>query len=350
MEHLLTSQPIFNISKENNIKPKNRVLYKFQISEGKNGPNYLRKSYFIKLNSLPKRFKPNSKNITPAKTNEYFPLIKIVKHNNTLSNTSINEISEKNANSKNINLKLHKKYKSKDEIIKSNFRDYNEINNFNIIEDNNKDNNNIAFTEAEIINNKTIPKDNNINIHQTKERTIFREIMEKCKQKELKSIKLCKIDKNKNIKNISLEPIKSNSSRIYDNSNNNNHNPTTINSNNIDYNENDKIKVKLGSKYSVYDLSHESISRNKLYNKLNIYFNDINKRKININRNKINLTKIDLHKLKLKKYHDYKIQKYKVLIDESIKDVLGVKNNCMNWINELKEKYSDLYKGLGIEK
>ena len=345
MEHLLTSQPIFNNSKENNIKPKNRVLYKFQISEGKNGPNYLRKSYFIKLNSLPKRFKPISKNITPAKTNEYFPLIKIVKHNNTLSNTSINEISEKNANSKNINLKLHKKYKSKDEIIKSNFRHYNEIKTLNNIEDNN----NIAFTEAEIINNKTIPKDNNINMHQTKESIIFREVMEKCKQKELKYIKLCKIGKNNNIKNISIEPIKSNSSRIYNNSNNN-YKPITTNSNNIDYNENDKVKVKLGSKYSVYDLSQESISRNRLYNKLNIYFNEINKRKININRNKINLTKMDLHKLKLKKYHDIKIQKYKILIDESIKDVLGVKNNCMNWINELKEKYSDLYKGLGIEK
>lgn len=346
MEHFLTSQPILKISKENNIKPKNRVLYKFQISEGKNGPNYLRKSYFIKLNSLPKRFKPNSKNITPAKTNEYFPLIKIVKHN-TLSNTSINEKSEKNANNKNISLKIHKKYKSKDEIIKSNFRDYHEINTFNIIEDNN---NNIAFTEGEIINNKTISKDNNINMHQTNESIFFREIMEKCKQKELKSIKLCKIDKNKNIKNIFVEPIKSNSSRTYDNNNYNNYNPITINSNNIDYNENDKVKVKLGSKYSVYDLSQESISRNRLYNKLNKYFKEINKKKININRNKINLTKMDLHKLKLKKYHDNKMQKYKVLIDESIKDVLGVKNNCMNWINELKEKYSDLYKGLGIEK
>lgn len=345
MEHLLTSQPILKISKENYLKPKNRVLYKFQISEGKNGPNYLRKSYFIKLNSLPKRLKTNSKNITPAKTNEYFPLIKIVKHN-TLSNTSINEKSEKNANKKNISLKIHKKYKSKDEIIKSNFRDYNEINTFNIIEDNN----NIAFPEAEIINNKTISKDNNVNMHQTKESIIFREIMEKCKQKELKSIKLCKIDKNKNIKNIFVEPIKSNSSRTYDNNNNSNYNPININSNNIDYNENDKVKVKLGSKYSVYDLSQESISRNRLYNKLNIYFKEINKKKININHNKINLTKMDLHKLKLKKYHDNKIQKYKVLIDESIKDVLGVKNNCMNWINELKEKYSDLYKGLGIEK
>ena len=295
---------------------------------------------------MSKRFKPNSKNITPAKTNEYFPLIKIVKHN-TLSNTSINEKSEKNANNKNISLKIHKKYKSKDEIIKSNFRDYHEINTFNIIEDNN---NNIAFTEGEIINNKTISKDNNINMHQTNESIFFREIMEKCKQKELKSIKLCKIDKNKNIKNIFVEPIKSNSSRTYDNNNYNNYNPITINSNNIDYNENDKVKVKLGSKYSVYDLSQESISRNRLYNKLNKYFKEINKKKININRNKINLTKMDLHKLKLKKYHDNKMQKYKVLIDESIKDVLGVKNNCMNWINELKEKYSDLYKGSGIEK
>ena len=179
MEHLLTSQPIFNNSKENNIKPKNRVLYKFQISEGKNGPNYLRKSYFIKLNSLSKRFKPNFKNITPAKTNEYFPLLKIMR-NNTLSNTSIDEKSEKNANNKDLSLKIHKKYKSKDEIIKSNFRHYNEIKTLNHIEDNN---NNIAFTEAEVINNKTIPKDNNnINMHQTKESIIFREIMEKCKQ------------------------------------------------------------------------------------------------------------------------------------------------------------------------
>ena len=192
MEHLLTSQPILNLSKENNIKRKNRVLYKFQISEGKNGPNHLRKSYFIKLNSLSKRFRSISKNITPAKTNEYFPLIKIAK-NNTLSNTCINKQSEINLNKKEFNIKMHKRYKSKDEIIKKKIKSYNQINYFNI----NETYNNIVFRDSEFSNNKTISKDTYINIYNKKPKNFLSEIIEKNNKNELKFIKLNKIDENK---------------------------------------------------------------------------------------------------------------------------------------------------------
>ena len=58
---------------------------------------------------------------------------------------------------------------------------------------------------------------------------------------------------------------------------------------------------------------------------------------------------MDLHNIKLRNYHHRKIKKWKKLIDNNVLEVTGIKNNCMNWINELREKYSDLYKGLGVE-
>ena len=117
------------------------------------------------------------------------------------------------------------------------------------------------------------------------------------------------------------------------------------------YDNNDKNeKLKLGAKYTVFDISQDSIPKNKFYYKLNKYFIELYNKKFHSNHKKINLTKIDLHNLKLKKFHEQKIKKYKKLIDVSIKDVLEVKNNCKNWVNELKEKYNDFDKGFDIEK
>ena len=250
-----------------------------------------------------------------------------------------------NANNKSINLKIHNKIKPKDQIIKRGIKPYNQMNIFNINYTGTNTNTNTSFTDEEIPNNKAISKDKYKNIYNKKEKNIFQEVMEKCKKKELKNIKLCQIDKNMNTKNTIIEPIKSNYRKIYEKIN---YNPITINFINNDYDDNKKEKVILGSKYTINEASQDNISKKKLYNKLNQYFKGINKRKISVNRNKINLNKMDLYKLRLKKYHDNKIQKYKELIEESIKDVLGVKNNCMNWVNELKLKNNDLYKDFDL--
>ena len=44
------------------------------------------------------------------------------------------------------------------------------------------------------------------------------------------------------------------------------------------------------------------------------------------------------------------MKKCKQMIIDTVKEVNGVKNYCLNWVNELREQYSDLYKGCGIEK
>ena len=65
-------------------------------------------------------------------------------------------------------------------------------------------------------------------------------------------------------------------------------------------------------------------------------------------KKKINLSKLDLHNLKLKNYHNQKIKKYKKLINSTVEEVTELKKGCLNWVNELKEKYNDLNKGLGV--
>ena len=338
MEHLLTSQPLFNSSKEKSENQKNRVLFKFNISEGKNGPNHLRKSYFIKLNSLTKRIPSNSKNKTPAKTKNYFPPLINLDKNNTISNLNKNKEKSKN---KNISLKAHKRYKSKDEIIQSTIMPYRKINSLNINEA--YIGNSIPYTEAESLNNNNIIRINNNSIKPKRfKKNIFDEIMEKSEKNELKCINLSKINRNKKLKNILIDPINYNNKKVYDD----------INFNPIKNDKNNKNeKIILGSKYTNYNFSKDSISKNIFYSKLNKFYREIYDKKIindDINKN-INLTKIDLHNLRLKKYHNQRIKQCKNLIDESLKEVLGVKKQSLKWINELKENYTDLYKGFNLE-
>ena len=335
MEHLLTSQPLFNLSKEKNMNHKNRVLFKFNISEDKNGPNHLRESYFIKLNTLTKRIPSKTKDITPAKTKKYFPLINLEK-NNTISNLNKNKEKLKN---KNISLKIHRRYKSKDEIIQSTLMPYKKINSFNINEE--YIDNCLPYTKTESINNNII-NINNKNIKPKKiKKNIFDEIIKKSERNELKFINLNKINKNEKFKNILLDPIKSNNKIVYDDIK---YNPIKINKNN----KNEKII--LGSKYTAYDSSKDTISKNIYYSKLNKFYNEIyNKKIINDDNNKINLTKIDMHNLRLKKYHNQRIKKCKNLIDVSLKEVLGVRKQSLKWINELKENYTDIYKDFNLE-
>ena len=337
MEHLLTSQPLFNSSKEKKETQKNRVLFKFNISEGKNGPNHLRKSYFIKLNSLTKRIPSNSKNITPEKRKKYFPLINTEK-NNTI--TSLNKNKEQLKN-KNISLKIHKRYKSKDEIIQP-IMPYRKINFSNTNEA--YIGNSVPHTDAETLtNNNNIIRIKNRSIKPKRyKKNIFDEIMEKSEANELKYVYLSKINKNKKLKNILVDPIKNNPNKIYDDIY---YNPIRGDKNN----KNEKII--LGSKYTTFDFSKDSISKNIFYSKLNKFYNEIYDRKIinDDNNNNINLTKIDLHNLRLQKYHNQRIKQCKNLIDESLKEVLGVKKQSLKWINELKENYTDLYKGFNLE-
>ena len=338
MENLLTSQPIFNLSKEKNINPKNRILYKFNISQGKYGPNHLRKSYFIKLNSLTKRIPSNSKNITPAETKKYFPLINIEK-NNTISNLNKNKEKLK---IKNISSKIHKRYKTKDEIVHSTIMPFKKINSFNINEA--YIGNGIPCTETESTNTNNIIRITNKSIKPKKYKKIFDEIMEKNETNELKYVYLNKINKNKKLKNDLVSHNENSSKNVYDEIN---YNPIKINKNNKN-NKNENII--LGSKYKNFDFSKDIISKNIFYSKLKNFYNELYDKKINSDdkNNRINLTKIDIHNLRLKKYHNERIKQCKNLIDESLKEVLGVKKQSLKWINELKENYTDLYKGFNL--
>ena len=326
MEYLLTCQPLFHASKEKLYKTKNRVLFKFQILEGKNGPNHLRKNYFINLESLNKKFSSTSKNLAPGKAKQFFPQINTV--SNYISSNINKDKKEENLYYNNISMKIHKKYKSKDEAIKSIIMPY-------------KKNNSFKYDDEFIINNAPLtelhsPKKKSL---KKKENTFFKEIIGKKEKNDLKYIKLSKINKNKKIKNIILTHIKNKSSNIYEDIN---YNPFIINDNE-NYN---KIKeLNSGFKFSTFDLSQKSIPKKLLYSKINKNLKEMKDKKIN----KINLSKIDLHNLRVKKNHAQRINECKKLINVSIKEVMGVKNNCLNLVKELREKYSDLYKGFGIE-
>ena len=201
-------------------------------------------------------------------------------------------------------------------------------------------NDNISFSETK--NKKILSKKISINNSQSKKgNSIYDELLEEAEKSDLKVIKLSKIN------NSVLEDTKKNlcSNREYDLM----YNPIKININSENnYSKNDKLII--GSKYSTFDLSPDSIPKNIFYSRLNTYYNKINEKsdKSN-NEKKINLSKLDLHNIKLKNYHNQKIKKCKKLINETVKEVNGVKNHCLNWVNELREKYSDLYKGCGIE-
>lgn len=43
-----------------------------------------------------------------------------------------------------------------------------------------------------------------------------------------------------------------------------------------------------------------------------------------------------------------KLNKYKKLINKTTKEENKLKNDCLIWVNQLREKYNDLYKGLGM--
>ena len=121
-------------------------------------------------------------------------------------------------------------------------------------------------------------------------------------------------------------------------------NPIKLDINNNKENDNnpsDNDKIVIGSKFFNFDLHPDSEAKNLFYSRLNTYFRKMSE-KPPIKKKKINLSKIDL---KLKGFHEKRIKNFKRLIDSTTKEVIGLKINCANWVNELREKYPDMYKG-----
>jgi hypothetical protein len=174
MEYLLSSQPLFKSRREENIKPKKKILFKFKIIEDGKNQNHLRNNYFIKYNQI-----TDISNIQHKRINDNLPLINI-KENKTLLNTKINE------DNKIKNLKLRNvRYKSKDEIIKSTMLPYTRmkspINNKKYV------NNNICFKEIRnkrLLSKKISIKGNSV---QTKKgNSIYDEVLEDEEKNDLK--------------------------------------------------------------------------------------------------------------------------------------------------------------------
>ena len=332
---ILTSNSI--PKKEQNYKRKNEIICKYKIKEGKNINKYLRQSYFIHLNTF-NNISKNSKKKTPVRARRCLPILNLNKNIIIETENKDNNNNEDSLNIKNKSLRFHKRYNSKDEIIKTTIFPNKEIKLFN---DNKKyiNNNNTTFIQSDSINREIVQK-NKINNFSPIKNTIFNEIIQRSAKNDLKYIKLSNINYNK--KKLFGEYVKNSYEKHIEDFN---YNPIKLN------NESDmdkKEKIILGAKYSTFDLSPDSISKSKFNSKLSNYIKKIKEKKKS--NKKINLSKIDLHKLKLKSYQNQRINNYRKLIDSSVKDVIEVKNSCLNWINDLREKYSDLYKGLGIEK
>jgi hypothetical protein len=333
---ILTSHS--NSKNEKKLNKKKEILYKFKIKEGKNINKYLGKSYFIHLNSFIKISKNRNKK-TPVKTKNYLPILNLDK------NVSIEKVSKGNKdnkyilNNKNKLLKFHKRYKSKDEIIKTTIVPNEEINPLNDSKKYIKITNNVTFSESDNTNGDTLSK-NKINNFSPIKTMTYDEILQKSEKNELRFIKLSNINYNK--KKLFGEHIKckfENKNEDYE------YNPIKLNN---EGSLGKTGKIILGAKYSTFDSSPDSISKNKFNTKLNNYIKKIKEKKKS--NKKINLSKIDLHNLRLKSYHNNRIKNFRKLIDSTVKEVTEVKKSCLNWVNELREKYSDLYKGFGIEK
>ena len=341
MEYLLSSKPLFKSRREENSKPKNKILYKFKIIEEKNKPINLRNNYFIKYNQI-----TDISNIKNKRTRDSLPLIN-TKENKTLLNIKINEDNT----IKNMKCNNNIRYKSKEELIKSTLLPYtrkkSSINNKRYI------NNNSTCCSTEIRNKKILSKKisikiNNSNNSQTKKgNSLYDDFLEEEEKNDLKLIKLNRI--NNNILDKPKNHLCRNryKGKEYEEDQNNKPIKIIINNNSNDNNCSQKDKIIIGSKYSTFDISPDSVPKNMFYSRLNTYYDKINEK--NNNGKKINLSKLDFHNIKLKSFHNQKMKQCKRMIEDTVKEVNDVKNYCLNWVNELREQYSDLYKGCGIE-
>ena len=322
MDYFLNPQPIYNFLKQ----PinKNKIIYKYKLSEDNKDSHYLihnNRNHIFKLNSYSHLL--HSKPVVKPKKN--FPLINL-KKNFTIAD---NLIKIENINNLNNNLKLQKRYQSKDDIIGTSFLHSNKTRNLNIKINNTLISNTSVRDSLNDINNSYFKSKKN--------RLFLESILKDNKKPELKLIKLRKIsnDYRKNIlkgsESIKIEPKKT--SDISDNE---------IKFNLDSDNEHD-TKLVLGSKYSTYELTPEPKYKNAYYSRLNTYNNKINQTPTPGIKNKKLFLKLDL-----KKIQNQKLNKYKKLVYKASKEETKFKKDCLIWVNQLREKYSDLYNGLGI--
>jgi hypothetical protein len=313
---------------------KNKILCKFRISEKKRGVNPLRGNFFIKINTEQLASKPKS--IDKAMTKDNFPLI------NTRNDASIRTPKA----SKCIGTRkmtINDRYQSKDDITQStllpNTKNFNSLK----ISNNNICNSNNTYTQTP--ESKKVSK-NLVNYSQPKRRfSVFPNFFHNIDKNSLKVIRLSKINDLKDSINALDEINKNNDSYNPNNDDNDlDFNPIKLDLNNNkenDNNQSDNDKIVIGSKFHNFDLHPDSEAKNIFYSKLNTYFRKMSE-KPPIKKKKINLSKIDL---KLKGFHEKRIKDFKRLIDSTTKEVIGIKINCANWVNELREKYPDMYKG-----
>lgn len=334
MENILTSQKLYNVFKSENLQPQNnKILCKFRISGKKRGVNPLRGNFFIKINT--EKLSSKQKSINKAMTKDNFPLI------NTRKDTTLTTPKA----SKSVGTRkftINDRYQSKDDITQStllpNTKNFNSLKTSN----NNICNTNNTYTET------PEPKrsKNLINNSQPKRRfSVFPNFYNKIHKNSLKVIKLSKINDLRDSINALDEPNKNNDSYNAINDDNDlDFNPIKLDLNNNKENDNnpsDNDRIVIGSKFYNFDLDPDSKAKNLFYSKLNAYFRKMSE-KPPIKKKNINLSKIDL---KLKGFHEKRIKNFKRLIDNTTKEVIGVKISCANWVNELREKYPDMYKG-----
>lgn len=335
MENLLTSQKLYNVLKSENLQQKkNKILCKFRISEKKRGVNPLRGNFFIKINTEKLSSKPKS--INKAMTKENFPLINTRNDPNIRTPKASKSIGTRK-------MTINDRYQSKDDISQSTLSPITK--NFNSLKASNNNTCNINNTYTETPESRKVSK-NFINYSQPKKRfSVFPNFYNKIDKNSLKVIKLSKINDLKESLNALDEPNKNNDScKVNNDDNDLDFNPIKLDLNNNKENENnpsDNDKIVIGSKFFNFDMHPDSEAKNLFYSRLNTYFRKMSE-KPPIPKKKVNLSKIDL---KLKGFHEKRIKDFKRLIDNTTREVIGVKINCANWVNELREQYPDMYKG-----
>lgn len=99
-------------------------------------------------------------------------------------------------------------------------------------------------------------------------------------------------------------------------------------------------KFVMGSKFSSFDLSPNSIQKNIYYSKLNNFFRKLNQNK-SINKKK-NCSNLNVMNSKMNNYDKRRFQEYKKLIGETIDKMNEIKKKYDHWVDDLKNKCSKL--------
>ena len=326
MENLINPHPIYNFHNTQKVMTKKKLLYNYEISEKKKSLNNIRDNDFNKLDSISKILLPEPNLLEKKKNEENFPLIYIIKNNTKIysRNESHNLTNNKYLTETNKSIK-----KLINSTLLSN-KNFKIVKLHNINKRNNK-----TITKSLI--DKMISKKFSVNFSKPKKSgKDFNILLEKIDKSPVKMVKLKKI--NLYNEKILDEPIKDD---IVKENQELVSNPIKI-SKNVENNNSNNDKKSIGPKYTNFDLSPDSISKNLYYSRLNTYSKTVTQKKP-INIKKINLKKFNLQNNKLKVFHFKRMKECRKLMDDTIKEVNGLKDNYLNWVNELKEKYANKY-------